>query len=107
MKLETRAETPRPLSRPQPQPRERIRLEVRTPGGHRAWTVGPDGLAPALAESTGRPDVVLVGEEVALAAVLGGFLTPLSAAREGQLKVLGEHETLVRLGQLLSGALVA
>jgi hypothetical protein len=50
---------------------------------------------------------VLVGEEVALAAVLGGFLTPLSAAREGQLKVLGEHETLVRLGQILSGALVA
>jgi hypothetical protein len=87
-------------------PRTQVRLEVRSPRGRRAWLVGRDGLRDAGLRS-GRPDVVLIGDEVALAAVLGGWLSLGAAAREGQLEALGEPGTIDRLGRLLRAAVAA
>jgi hypothetical protein len=95
------------LSRPSGRRSGLLGLELRTPAGVRSHLVGIHGLGPPLTRRHVRPDVVLVGEVVALEAVLGGFIAPLEAAREGQLEVIGELDALVRLGRLLARSLVA
>ncbi len=93
--------------RSRPRSRGPLRLEVRTPAGSRAYLVSASGLGAPLPRPHARPDVTLVGDDVALTAVLGGFIAPLAAAREGQLEVLGGREDLARLGELLASSLAA
>lgn len=89
-------------------PRPSLRLELRTPRGPRLWVLGPHGLVrPGDRGDVGRPDIVLIGEEVALAAVLGGWISPRTAASEGQVELRGEPTAIDRLERLLRAAMAA
>jgi hypothetical protein len=84
------------------------RLEVRTPRGAHLRIVSPRGVgAPRTLGVAERPDVVLIAEEVALAAVLDGRISPRTAATEGQVELLGDPEAIDRLERLLRAGMAA
>jgi len=77
-------------------------VEARIGTATRWFDAGPGGCTERLIAANERPDLVLIGDDVAIQAVLGGHLSPHDAEREGQLEAIGPRTHLTALQMFLS-----
>lgn len=77
-------------------------VETRIGTATRWFDAGARGCSERAAAPTRPADLVLIGDDVAIAAVLGGHLSPHDAEREGQLEVIGPRTHLNALQIFLS-----